>query len=70
MTLSVLLINNRINIPIIYVEIMIIPWRNQNVHIVAKLPIIDVWKSKGHEMKKCCLQEMVLRMVWIIVIIQ
>ena len=49
MTPRILFRDNLMNMSIIYVENMIIPWINQNVHIVTKLLRIYVCNSQSEE---------------------
>ena len=46
MTPSNLLRKNTINMSRVYYRNIIIPWMNQNIHIVEKLLRIYVWNSK------------------------
>ena len=52
MTPRAILIKNVINMLRMYVDNMIIPWMNQNDHIVAKLLETDVLKSQSQEMRE------------------
>ena len=49
MTPIYLMRNYLIKLSIMYAEIMIIPWMNNKVHIVAKLSGIHVWNRKIQE---------------------
>ena len=55
MTPSVLLRKDVINIPRMYVENMIILCMEKNVHIIAKLTIIDVWNSPSQQKEEMLL---------------
>ena len=48
-TISIILINNLINMSIVIVEDMIVPWMCQTIFIVAKLSRIDVFDFQSQE---------------------